>query len=91
MADRGGDRPISGREWAREVERRAMVEEQIQESLRHKIEFFQYQLASAEEKIAMEEPLAWRPEISPVDPRRLIRFLRARLAEGGAGKGIPRL
>jgi hypothetical protein len=91
MADRGGDRSISGREWAREVERRAIAEEQIQEDLRRKIKFLQYQLASAEEKIAMEEPLAWRPEISLVDPRRLICFLRARLAEGGAGKGIPRL
>jgi hypothetical protein len=91
MADRGGGRPLSGREWDREVERRAMVEEQIQESLRHKIQFLQYQLALAEEKIAMEEPLAWRLEISLVDPRRQIRFLRGRLAEGGAGKGIPRL
>jgi hypothetical protein len=91
MAYRGRERSISGREWAREVERRAVVEEQIQESLRHKIEFLQYQLASAEEKIAMEEPLAWRPVISPVNPRRLIRFLRARLAEGGVGKGIRRL
>jgi hypothetical protein len=72
MADRGRERPLSGREWARDVERRAMVEEQIQESLRHKIQFLQYQLVSAEEKIAMEEPLAWRPEISLVDPRRQI-------------------
>jgi hypothetical protein len=65
----------AGIDRLREVERRAMVEEQIQESLRHKIQFLQYQLALAEEKITMEEPLAWRPEISPVDPWRLIRFL----------------
>jgi hypothetical protein len=91
MAARGGDHPLVGREWAREEARSEVFEEQIRESLRHKIHFLQYQLASAEEKIAMEEPLAWRPEISLVDPRRQIRFLRARLAKGGAGKGIPRL
>jgi hypothetical protein len=39
MVDRGGDRSISGREWAWEVERRVIVEEQIQEDLRRKIEF----------------------------------------------------
>jgi hypothetical protein len=47
-------------------------------------------LASPEEQIMMVEPLGWRLEIPPVDPQRLIWFLRARLAEGGAGKWIPR-
>jgi hypothetical protein len=75
MADQGGEHPLARREWAQEEERREMVVEQIRERLRHKIHFLQYQLASAEEKIAMEEPLAWRPEISSVDPRRQIRFL----------------
>jgi hypothetical protein len=70
--------------------RRAVVDLELQERLRYKIDFLYFQLASPEEQIMMVEPLGWRPEIPPVDPQRLLRFLRARLAEGGAGKGIPR-
>jgi hypothetical protein len=66
------------------------IDLEMQERLRHKIDLLYFQLASSEEHILMVEPLGWRPEIPPVDPRRLLRFLRARLAEGGAGKGIPR-
>jgi hypothetical protein len=39
----------------------------------------------------MVEPLGWWPEIPPVDPYRLLRFLRARLAEGGRWQGDPSL
>jgi hypothetical protein len=62
----------------------------LRERLRHRIDFLYFQLVSPEEQIQMVEPLGWRPEIPPVDPRRLLRFLQARLTEGGAGKGIPR-
>jgi hypothetical protein len=61
-----------------------------QERLRRRIDLIYFQLASPEEQIQMVETLGWRPEIPPVDPRRLLRFLEARLAEGGAVKGIPR-
>jgi hypothetical protein len=54
----------------------------MQARLQHKIEFLYFQLASPEEQILMVEPLAWRPEIPPMDPRWLLRFLRVRLAEG---------
>jgi hypothetical protein len=57
--------------------------------MRRKIDLLHLQLASPEERIRMVEPLGWRPEIPPVDLQRLIRFLWARLVEGGAGKGIP--
>jgi hypothetical protein len=67
----------------------AVVDLELRERLRYKIDFLYFQLASPEEQIMMVEPLGWRPEIPPVDPQRLLRFLRARLAEGGAGKGIP--
>jgi hypothetical protein len=63
---------------------------EMRERLLHKIDLLYFQLASPEEQILMVEPLGWRPEIPPVDPHRLLRFLRARLAEGGASKGTPR-
>jgi hypothetical protein len=63
---------------------------EMQERLRHKIDFLHFQLASPEKRIRMVEPLGWRPEIPPVDPQRLICFLRTRLVEGSASKGAPR-
>jgi hypothetical protein len=41
---------------------------EMQERLRHKIDFLHFQLASPEERIRMVELLGWRPEIPPVDP-----------------------
>jgi hypothetical protein len=84
---RSGD--LSSREQEGD-RRRAVVDLELQERLRYKIDFLYFQLASPEEQIMMVEPLGWRPEIPLMDPQRLIRFLRARLTEGGAGKGIPR-
>jgi hypothetical protein len=59
-----------------------------EEQRRCEIDLLYFQLALPEEQILMMEPLAWRPEIPNVDPRRFLHFLRARLAEGGAGKGM---
>jgi hypothetical protein len=74
----------------REEERRWFeMDLERQEWLRRRIDLLYFQLASSEEQIQMVEPLGWRSEIPPLDPRRLLRFLEARLAEGGAGKGIP--
>jgi hypothetical protein len=82
-------RPGDLSSWEREEDRRrAELDLELQERLRHKIDFLHFQLASPEEQIRMVEPLGWRPEIPLVDPQRLIRFLRARLAEGGVGKGV---
>jgi hypothetical protein len=64
------------------------IEERFQGRMISKIPLLQMQLTLVDEKIAMAEPLGWRPEISPIDPRRQLRFLRARLAQGRAGKGI---
>jgi hypothetical protein len=89
MADPGGVGESSSR-GREEDRRRSEFDLEMRERLHHKIDFLYYQLASLEEQIQMEEPLGWRPEIPPVDPYRLLRFLRDRLAEGGAGKGIPR-
>jgi hypothetical protein len=89
MADSGSSGGSSSRD-REEERRRCKIDLEMHARLRHKIELLYFQLASPEEQILMVEPLAWRPEIPPVDPRRLLRFLRARLAEGGAGKGIPR-
>jgi hypothetical protein len=89
MAESRRSRDLSSREQEGD-RRRAVVDLELQERLRYKIDFLYFQLASLEEQIMMVEPLGWRPEIPPVDPQSLIRFLRARLAEGGAGKGIPR-
>jgi hypothetical protein len=88
MADLGSEGESSSR--GQEAQRGFDLDPEMRERLRHKIDFIYYQLASPEEKILMEEPLGWRAEIPQVDPFRLLRFLRARLAEGGAGKGIPR-
>jgi hypothetical protein len=81
-----GESSSQGRE---EDRRRREFDLEMRERLRHKIDLLYYQLASPEEQILMVEPLGWRPEIPPVDPYRLPRFLHARLVEGGAGKGIP--
>jgi hypothetical protein len=89
MADLGGEGEPSSR-GRREDRRGSDLDPEMRERLRYKIDFLYYQLASPEEKIQMEEPLGWRVEIPQVDPFRLLCFLRARLAEGGAGKGIPR-
>jgi hypothetical protein len=89
MADLGGEGE-SGSRRRREDRRGLDLDPEMRERLRYKIDFLYYQLASPEEKIQMEEPLGWRAEIPQVDPFHLLRFLRARLAEGGAGKGIPR-
>jgi hypothetical protein len=62
----------------------------MRERLQFKIDLLYFQLASPEEQILMVELLGWRPEIPPVDPYRLLSFLRAWLAEGGTGKRIPR-
>jgi hypothetical protein len=89
MADSRRPEDLSSRE--QEGDRRhAVMDLELQERLRYKIDFLYFQLASLEEQIMMVEPLGWWPEIPPVDQQRLIRFLRARLAEGGVGKGIPR-
>jgi hypothetical protein len=89
MADPRGEGESSSR--GREEDRRSReFDLEMRERLRHKINFLYYQLASPVEKIQMEEPLGWRAEIPQVDPYRLLRFLRARLTEGGTGKGIPR-
>jgi hypothetical protein len=63
---------------------------EIQERMLRKINLLHFHLASPEERIQMVEPLGWRPEIPPVELQKLARFLRAWLAEGGIGKGIPR-
>jgi hypothetical protein len=89
MADPRSIGGLSSRD--REEDRcRYEMDLEMQERLWRRIDFLYFQLASPEEEIQMVEPLGWRPEIPPVDPRRLFRFLQARLAEGGAGKGIPR-
>jgi hypothetical protein len=87
-----GSRSVGGSSSRdREEERRWLeLDLERQERMRRRIDLLYFQLASPEEQIQMVEPLGWRPEIPPVDPWRLLRFLEARLAEGGAGKGIPR-
>jgi hypothetical protein len=50
-----------------------------------------FAVASPEEGTVMAKPLGRRWEVSLVDLRLQICFLRARLEEGGAGKKIPRL
>jgi hypothetical protein len=72
-----------------EERRRAELDLEIQECMLCKINLLHFQLASSEERIQMVEPLGWMPEIPPVELWKLVRFLRAWLAEGGIGKGIP--
>jgi hypothetical protein len=44
--------------------------------------------ASPEERVAMCEPVGWRPPL-PHDLPRQIRYLEARVAAGERGDGIP--
>jgi hypothetical protein len=44
--------------------------------------------ASPEERVAMCEPIGWRPPL-PRDLPRQIRYLEARVAAGERGNGIP--
>jgi hypothetical protein len=73
-------------ELSQEEEERIAREEA---KLERKIMLLLMQLASPEERSMMAEPIGWRPELPPIDRRRLRRYLQAHLDTRGGGSGIP--